>query len=166
MIMNKVYNRIESITGNVITVKASGVQYKELAQINTRFGKSLAQVNKIEGDVVSLQVFAGGQAAPPPRLPLLTGPAPGVLPPSPWLPGEPVTGLWAEQVLRGTHGRRSVPPPRGLDSRPHDSTNMPMTLGSQCSWDVLECSHLGVGRLKQSHTHVFSAGPPEPRHQR
>ena len=59
--MNKVYNRIESIVGNVITVKANGVQYNELAQINTRFGKSLAQVNKIEGDIVSLQVFAGGQ---------------------------------------------------------------------------------------------------------
>lgn len=61
MRMNKVFNRIESITGNVITVKAQNVQYKELAQINTRFGKSLAQVNKIEGDIVSLQVFAGGQ---------------------------------------------------------------------------------------------------------
>ena len=59
--MNKVYNRIESITGNVITVRANGVKYKELAQINIRFGKSLAQVNKIEGDIVSLQVFAGGQ---------------------------------------------------------------------------------------------------------
>ena len=61
MRMNKVFNRIESITGNVITVKAEGVRYNELAQINTRFGKSLAQVNKIDGDVVSLQVFAGGQ---------------------------------------------------------------------------------------------------------
>ena len=59
--MNKVFNKIESITGNVITVRANNVQYKELAQINTRFGKSLAQVNKIEGDIVSLQVFAGGQ---------------------------------------------------------------------------------------------------------
>lgn len=59
--MNKVFNRIESITGNVITVRAEGVRYNELAQINTRFGKSLAQVNKIDGDVVSLQVFAGGQ---------------------------------------------------------------------------------------------------------
>ena len=59
--MNKVYNRIESIIGNVITVRAKDVRYKELAQINTRFGKSLAQVNKIDGDVVSLQVFAGGQ---------------------------------------------------------------------------------------------------------
>ena len=61
MSVNKVYNRIESIIGNVITVRANGVRYKELAQINTRFGKSLAQVNKIEGDIVSLQVFAGGQ---------------------------------------------------------------------------------------------------------
>ena len=59
--VNKVYNRIESIVGNVITVRATGVQYKELAQINTRFGKSLAQVNKIEKDIVSLQVFTGGQ---------------------------------------------------------------------------------------------------------
>ena len=59
--MNKVFNRIESITGNVITVKAEGVRYNELAQINTRFGKSLAQVNKIDGNIVSLQVFAGGQ---------------------------------------------------------------------------------------------------------
>ena len=61
MIMNKVFNKIESITGNVITVKANDVRYNELAQINTRFGKSLAQVNKIDGDIVSLHVFAGGQ---------------------------------------------------------------------------------------------------------
>ena len=61
MIMNKVFNRIESITGNVITVRAEDVRYHELAQINTRFGKSLAEVNKIDGDLVSLQVFAGGQ---------------------------------------------------------------------------------------------------------
>ena len=59
--MSKVYNKIESITGSVITVKAKDVRYNELAQINTRFGKSLAQVNKIEGDTVSLQVFAGGK---------------------------------------------------------------------------------------------------------
>ena len=59
--MSKVYNKIESITGSVITVKANDVRYNELAQISTRFGKSLAQVNKIEGDTVSLQVFAGGK---------------------------------------------------------------------------------------------------------
>lgn len=59
--MNKVYNKIESITGSVITVKAQGVKYNELAEITTRFGKSLAEVNKIDGDTVSLQVFAGGR---------------------------------------------------------------------------------------------------------
>ena len=59
--MNRVFNKIETIAGSVITVKAEGVRYNELAQITTRFGKSLAQVNKIDGDTVSLQVFAGGQ---------------------------------------------------------------------------------------------------------
>ncbi|HIV90341.1 MAG TPA: V-type ATP synthase subunit B [Candidatus Eisenbergiella stercoravium] len=59
--MNKVYNRIESITGNVITVRAKGIRNNELATVSTRFGKSLAEVNKIEGDLVSLQVFAGGK---------------------------------------------------------------------------------------------------------
>jgi V/A-type H+/Na+-transporting ATPase subunit B len=59
--MNKVYSRIESITGSVITVKAENIKYCELAEIETRYGKSLAEVNKIAGDVVSLQVFAGGR---------------------------------------------------------------------------------------------------------
>lgn len=59
--MNKVYNRIESITGNVITVRAKEIRNNELATVSTRFGKSLAEVNKIEGDLVSLQVFAGGK---------------------------------------------------------------------------------------------------------
>ena len=59
--MNKVYSRIESIAGSVITVRADGVKYNELAEITTRYGKSLAEVNKIDGDLVSLQVFAGGR---------------------------------------------------------------------------------------------------------
>ena len=59
--MSKVYNRIESIAGSVITVRADGIQYNELAVINTRFGKSLAQVIKIEQNIISLQVFAGGR---------------------------------------------------------------------------------------------------------
>ncbi|MBQ5491315.1 MAG: V-type ATP synthase subunit B [Treponema sp.] len=59
--MNKVYSKIESINGSVITVRAKGVKLNELAEIQTRFGVSLAEVNKIDGDVVSLQVFAGGR---------------------------------------------------------------------------------------------------------
>ena len=59
--MKKVYSKIESINGSVITVKASGVKYGELAEIETSFGTSLAEVNKLNGDLVSLQVFAGGR---------------------------------------------------------------------------------------------------------
>jgi V/A-type H+/Na+-transporting ATPase subunit B len=59
--MNKVYSKIESINGSVITVKATDVKYNELAEVETRFGKSLAEVNRIDGDIVSLQVFAGGR---------------------------------------------------------------------------------------------------------
>ena len=59
--MNKIYSKIESINGSVITVKADGIKYGELAEITTAFGTSLAEVNKVAGDLVSLQVFAGGR---------------------------------------------------------------------------------------------------------
>jgi len=59
--MNKVYSKIESITGSVITVKADGVRYGDLAEVDTVFGTSLAEVNRLNGDTVSLQVFAGGR---------------------------------------------------------------------------------------------------------
>jgi V/A-type H+-transporting ATPase subunit B len=59
--MKKVYSRIESIKGNVISVRASDVTYGELAEVSTRFGVSLAEVNRLADDVVSLQVFAGGR---------------------------------------------------------------------------------------------------------
>ena len=59
--MQKVYNKILSVSGNVITVSASDVSYEELAEVTTQRGKSLAQVIKLENDIVSLQVFAGSQ---------------------------------------------------------------------------------------------------------
>ena len=59
--MKKVYSRIESIKGSVITVRATGVTYGELAEVTTRFGVSLAEVNRLDEDMVSLQVFAGGR---------------------------------------------------------------------------------------------------------
>ena len=40
--MRKVYNKILSVTGNVITVKAGDISYEELAEITTQRGKSLA----------------------------------------------------------------------------------------------------------------------------
>jgi len=59
--MKKVYSKIESIVGNVITVKAQDVAYGELAQVKTRFGVSLAEVIRLDNDNVSMQVFAGGR---------------------------------------------------------------------------------------------------------
>jgi V/A-type H+-transporting ATPase subunit B len=59
--MKKIYSRIDSITGNVITVRAEGIRYGDLAKIETGFGTSLAEVNRLSGDTVSLQVFAGGR---------------------------------------------------------------------------------------------------------
>lgn len=57
--MQKVYTKIESIVGNVITVKAEGVRNSDLAEISTSTGKSYANVIKLDRDLVSLQVFAG-----------------------------------------------------------------------------------------------------------
>jgi V/A-type H+-transporting ATPase subunit B len=59
--MKKVYSKIESITGNVITVRAENIRYGDLAEVETAYGTSLAEVNRLAGEVVSLQVFAGGR---------------------------------------------------------------------------------------------------------
>jgi V/A-type H+/Na+-transporting ATPase subunit B len=59
--MFKVYQRIDSIQGNVVTVRAEGVKYRELAEISSDYGSSLAQVIRMQGESVSLQVFAGAR---------------------------------------------------------------------------------------------------------
>ncbi len=59
--MHKVYHRIEQIAGNVIVVSADGISYNELAQVTSDMGTSLAQVIRLEGGRVYLQVFAGGR---------------------------------------------------------------------------------------------------------
>ena len=55
--MQKVYTKIESIVGNVVTVRAKDVRLGDLALV----GDSYATVIKLNKDVVSLQVFAGAQ---------------------------------------------------------------------------------------------------------
>ena len=54
--MHKVYTNIIQISGDVITVEAQGVGYLEIAQVSTKRGTSLAQVIRIDGKKVSLQV--------------------------------------------------------------------------------------------------------------
>jgi len=59
--MQKVYNQIIQIAGDVITVEAKDVAYKELAEVRTKLGVSLAQVIRLDGDRVDLQVLAGSR---------------------------------------------------------------------------------------------------------
>ncbi len=59
--MQKVYTKIESIVGNVITVKATGVKNGDLALVDTAMGQSYANVIKLDRDKVYLQVFQGAQ---------------------------------------------------------------------------------------------------------
>ncbi len=59
--MHKVYKRIERIAGNVVMLEAGDVSYRELAEVSSSQGTSLAQVIRIDGNRVHLQVFAGGR---------------------------------------------------------------------------------------------------------
>lgn len=58
--MQKQYNKIENIKGNIIEVKAKGIGLNELAQVILKSGDtSLADVIGFREDRVSLQVFTG-----------------------------------------------------------------------------------------------------------
>ena len=59
--MRRVCTKILSIVGNVLSVRAEGVAYEELAEVSTSFGKSLAQVIRLDKDMVHLQAFAGAR---------------------------------------------------------------------------------------------------------
>src|SRR5215207_6946589 len=56
--MKKIYERINKMRGNLITVTAEGVKLGELARIELKDGRSVyASVLKIDGDQATLQVF-------------------------------------------------------------------------------------------------------------
>ena len=57
--MNKYYTKIDNLAGNVATLKAKGVGYDELAVVEGKWGKSLAQVIRVNGDSATIQIFAG-----------------------------------------------------------------------------------------------------------
>jgi len=57
--MNKVYTNIIQIAGDVITVEADNVGYNEIAEVTSKRGISLAQVIRLDGKRVYLQVFSG-----------------------------------------------------------------------------------------------------------
>ena len=49
MFNNKVYHKIDALSGSVATLRAEGVRYNEIAEIESRAGTSLAQVIKLDG---------------------------------------------------------------------------------------------------------------------
>src|SRR3989338_3628759 len=59
--MQKVHSQILQIAGDVIVVEAQDVSYRELAEVRTPAGISLAQVIRLDGKRVSLQVLAGSR---------------------------------------------------------------------------------------------------------
>ncbi len=61
MFNNKVYHKIDALSGSVATLRAEGVKYNEIAEVESRAGTSLAQVIKLDGPNVTIQIFAGAR---------------------------------------------------------------------------------------------------------
>ena len=93
--MQKVYTKIESIVGNVVTVRAKDVRLGDLALV----GDSYATVIKLNKDVVSLQVFAGAQGV-------------GTSDPVRF-PGRPMMVSFSEHLLGRVFDGAGVPRDRG-----------------------------------------------------
>ena len=56
------YTQVVSVIGDILTIRAKGASFGELAVAENRNGEeSLAQVIRLRGDEVSLQVFSGGR---------------------------------------------------------------------------------------------------------
>ena len=61
MFNNKVYHKIDALSGSIATLRAEGVKYNEIAEVESRAGTSLAQLIKLDGPNVTLQIFAGAR---------------------------------------------------------------------------------------------------------
>ena len=61
MFNSKVYHRIDALSGSIATLRAEGVKYNEIAEVQSRAGTSLAQVIKLDGPNVTVQIFAGAR---------------------------------------------------------------------------------------------------------
>ena len=57
--MREIITRITEITGSIATLHATGVGLGELAEIQSPGRKTLGQVIRVSGDMVTLQVFGG-----------------------------------------------------------------------------------------------------------
>ena len=61
MFNSKVYHKIDALSGSIATLRAEGIRYNEIAEVESRAGTSLAQVIKLDGPNVTLQIFAGAR---------------------------------------------------------------------------------------------------------
>ena len=61
MFNNKIYHKIDALSGSVATLRAEGVKYNEIAEVESRAGRSLAQAIKLDGANVTLQIFEGAR---------------------------------------------------------------------------------------------------------
>lgn len=61
MFNNRIYHKIDALSGSVATLRADGVKYGEIAEVESRAGVSLAQTIKLDGPNVTLQIFAGAR---------------------------------------------------------------------------------------------------------
>jgi V/A-type H+-transporting ATPase subunit B len=57
--MQQVHTRLLRVAGNVVMLHAPGVKFGELASIDSRRGRSLGEVIRVDGDMAHVQVFAG-----------------------------------------------------------------------------------------------------------
>ncbi|NOR46087.1 MAG: V-type ATP synthase subunit B [Candidatus Delongbacteria bacterium] len=70
----KIYTKITQITKATCSLKATGIGYEEIATVNGR----LAQVVKIQGDDVTLQIFSGTEGIPTNAEVIFMGKAPSL----------------------------------------------------------------------------------------
>jgi V/A-type H+-transporting ATPase subunit B len=70
----KIYTKITQITKATCSLKATGIGYEEIATVNGR----LAQVVKIQGDEVTLQIFSGTEGIPTNAEVIFMGKAPSL----------------------------------------------------------------------------------------
>ena len=117
MFNNKVYHKIDALSGSVATLRAEGVKYNEIAEIESRAGTSLAQVIKLDGPNVTLQIFAGARGVDTAAKVRFLGETMKV-PFSQSLLGRAFTGACVPRAFRVTAARQSTRIPLPSVSRP------------------------------------------------
>ncbi len=70
----KIYTKVTQITKATCSIQATGIGYDELATVNGR----LAQVVKIQGNIVTLQIFSGTEGIPNNAEVIFTGKPPAL----------------------------------------------------------------------------------------